>query len=344
MEVGEGVFGLALLAFAAGAVVAMPLAGALINRFGSALLTRVTGIAFFIAFIGPVLAPTLLSFVICGFIYGACIGSMDVSMNAHGLVVEKTLKIPTMSLYHGLFSVGGFVGAFAGAGSLSIMSEMQHVLLCSSACLVLHLYACRFLLPTRLDRGLSESHFAWPTPATIGLGLLCFLALMAEGSIIDWSAIMLTQRFEIDAGMAALGYGMFSAGMAVTRLIGDKLRQRFGAVRLVAVSGFVSSVSMAIALAMPDPLTSIMLLGIVGLGVGNLAPVLFAGGGRLEPDAPGRGIAAVTTLGYSGFLAGPPLIGFTAELTGLAWALGLTVLATLIIALAARAVAAADTY
>ena len=75
-----------------------------------------------------------------------------------------------------------------------------------------------------------------------------------------------------------------------------------------------------------------------------MAPVLFAGGGRLEPEAPGRGIAAVTTLGYSGFLAGPPVIGFTAELVGLNWALGLTVVASLIIAGFARTVDAADTF
>jgi MFS family permease len=341
---GEGVFGLALLAFAGGAVIAMPLAGGLINRFGSAAMTTVAGIGFFAAFLGPVVAPDLASFIALGFVYGAFIGSMDVAMNAHGLLVEKTLRIPTMSLYHGLFSVGGFAGAFAGAAALQVMGERTHVLLCAGLCLALHLLACRALLPSRLDRGLSDTHFGWPTRATIGLGLLCFLALMAEGSIIDWTAIMLTQRFAIDAGTAALGYGLFSAGMAATRLLGDGWRQRFGAVRLVAVSAAISAVSMVVALAMPNPAASIVALGLVGLGVGNLAPVLFAGGGRLEPEAPGRGIAAVTTLGYAGFLAGPPLIGFTAEVTGLTLALGLTAVATVIIALAARAVAPADTY
>jgi MFS family permease len=344
LAVGEGLFGVALLGIAVGAVIAMPLAGALINRYGSAVMTTLTGIGFFLAFFAPVLAPTLPLFILGGAIYGACIGSMDVSMNSHGLLVEKTLQVPTMSLYHGLFSVGGFLGAFAGAAALSVMNELAHAALVSGICLAVHLVAVPFLLPTHLDKGLSGSHFAWPTPATIGLGLLCFLALMAEGSIIDWSAILLTQRFGIDAGMAALGYGLFSAGMAVTRLLGDGWRKRFGAVRLVTVSGAVTAIAMAISLAMPDPVMSIIALGIAGLGLGNVAPVLFAGGGRLEPDAPGRGIAAVTTLGYAGFLAGPPLIGFTAEVTGLTLALGLTALAAAIIALTARAVAPADTY
>lgn len=101
---------------------------------------------------------------------------------------------------------------------------------------------------------------------------------------------------------------------------------------------------MAAAVSIPDPAFAIAAFAIAGIGLGNIAPVLFAGGGRLEPDAPGRGIAAVTTLGYTGFLAGPPLIGFTAELTGLPVALGLTVIAALIIAVAARMVRTADTY
>ena len=307
-------------------------------------MTVLTGIAFCFAFAGPVLAPSLPMFFVFGFIYGACIGSMDVSMNAHGLVVERALKLPTMSLFHGGFSLGGVVGAFIGAGALRVMSETSHVMLSVAVCLVLLVISMRHLLPTHLDQGLSGSHFAWPTRATIGLGLLCFLALMAEGSVVDWSAIMLREKFTLDAGTAALGYGFFSAGMAVSRFMGDSLRYRFGAVRLVAVSAAVTALAMTLALAMPDPLAAIIALGIAGLGVGNIAPVLFAGGGRLEPDAPGRGIAAVTTLGYAGFLAGPPLIGFAAEVVGLPVALGLTAVAAAIIAVTARAVATADTY
>jgi len=344
LQAGDGVFGGALLAFAVGAVVSMPLAGALIGRFGSARMVTLTGIGFCLAFLGPIVAPTLPLFMLSGFVYGAFIGSMDVSMNAHGFLVEKTLKLPTMSLFHGLFSMGGMVGAFVGAATLSVMSEMAHAGLSVLLSLILLLGASRFLLPTTLDRNASESYFALPTRATVWLGLLCFLALMSEGSVIDWAAIMLRQKFLLDAGTAAIGYALFSGGMGITRLIGDRLRQGFGAVRLVSVSAAITAVAMALALMVPHPMAAIFALAIVGLGLGNVAPVLFAGGGRLEPNAPGRGIAAVTTLGYSGFLAGPPLIGFTAEIVGLPAALGLTVLAATIIALAARAASPADSY
>lgn len=344
LDVGPGVFGLALLAFAGGAVCAMPVAGALINRFGSAKLTMITGLLFCLTFLGPILAPSLATFIVAGFFMGMTIGSMDVSMNAHGIAVEKALKRPTMSMLHAGFSIGGTIGAFLGAALLDAYGELAQALIIAVLCVAIQVVAARFYLEADVDKGLSGSHFAWPTKATIGLGLLCFLALMVEGSILDWAAIMMRQKFEIDAGFAALGFGFYQAGMAAARLTGDWIRMRVGAVRMVFWSAVLAAGGTALALSAPTPYLAIAAFVFAGLGLGNIAPVLFAGGGRLEPDAPGRGIAAVTTLGYSGFLLGPPLIGFAAQLTDVNTALFITVIAALIIAIFARSVRAADTY
>ena len=344
LDVGPGVFGLALLAFAGGAVCAMPTAGVLINRYGSARLTGVTGILFCLTFFGPILAPTLPLFIVAGFAMGMMIGSMDVAMNAHGIAVEKALKLPTLSMFHGLFSVGGMTGAFLGAALLKLFGELPQAAITSALCLAIQLAAMRYYLPADADKGLSGSHFAWPTRATIGLGLLCFLALMIEGSILDWGAIMMREKFLVDASFAALAFGFYQGGMSVSRLTGDWIRQKVGAVRMVTVSALMAAAGTAVALVVPSPWVAIAAFIFAGLGIGNVAPVLFAGGGRLEPDAPGRGIAAVTTLGYSGFLCGPPLIGFVAEVSSLPAALFLTVAAALIIAAFARSVQAADTF
>ena len=344
LDVGPGVFGLALLAFAGGAVCAMPAAGVLINRFGSAWLTAVTGVLFCLTFFGPILAPTMPAFVIAGFFMGMMIGSMDVAMNAHGIAVEKALKLPTMSMFHGGFSIGGMAGAFLGAVLLKLFGAVAQAAVVAAICLAIQIMAMRFYLPAAADKGLSGSHFAWPTKATIGLGLLCFLALMIEGSILDWAAIMMREKFLVDASFAALAFGFYQGGMAVARLTGDWIRLKVGAVRMVTVSALMAAAGTAVALVVPSPWVAIAAFVFAGLGIGNVAPVLFAGGGRLEPDAPGRGIAAVTTLGYSGFLCGPPLIGFAAEVTSLPTALFLTVVAALIIAFYARSVNAADTY
>ncbi|MGL4591537.1 MAG: MFS transporter [Aestuariivirga sp.] len=344
LDAGPAVFGLALLAFAGGAVVAMPTAGMLINRFGSARMSGITGILFCLTFFGPILAPDMTTFVVAGLLMGMSIGSMDVAMNAHGIAVEKALRLPTMSMFHGGFSLGGMIGAFLGALLLRLYGELPQAAMTAALCLAMQLTAMRVLLPNSVDQGLSGSHFAWPTRATIGLGLLCFLALMIEGSILDWAAIMMREKFLVDASIAALAFGFYQSGMAVARFTGDWLRLKVGAVRLVFVSALMAAAGTAVALAVPSPEVAIAAFVFAGLGIGNVAPILFAGGGRLEPDAPGRGIAAVTTLGYSGFLAGPPLIGFAAQLTSLPVALGLTVIAALIIAAFARMVDAADSF
>ena len=344
LDVGPGVFGLALLAIAGGAVCAMPTAGVLINRFGSAAMTTAMGILLCFAFLGPVLAPSLPLFVAGGFVMGMAIGSMDVSMNAHGIAVEKALGRPVMSMLHGSYSIGCTIGTFLGAFLLETYGEWQQAVMMALLCLAILLGATPFLLPGHADKGLSGSHFAWPTSATIGLGLLCFLALMIEGSIIDWSAILMRENFLVDAGVAALGFAFYQGGMALARFTGDWIRLRMGAARMVFLSAVLTALGTGLALVAPSPALAILAFTFAGLGIGNIAPVLFAGGGRLEPTAPGRGIAAVTTLGYTGFLSGPPLIGFVAQVTNLTFALFLTVAAALIIAIFARAVRPADQF
>jgi MFS family permease len=200
----------------------------------------------------------------------------------------------------------------------------------------------RFLLPAEADQGSGAAHFAWPTRGTIGLGLLCFIALMGEGAVIDWAAIHLRDTYQLNNDAAGLGYAVFAGAMATIRFAGDRLRTRFGAVTLVRASAGVTLIGMLGALFAPSAQWSVVGYGLAGLGIGNLAPVLFAGGGRREPDNPARGIAAVTTLGYAGFLAGPPLIGLIGRAMGLPLALGVIVIGMTVIALAAQAAARAD--
>jgi MFS family permease len=344
LDAGPAVFGLALLAMAGGAIFAMPLAGVLINRFGSAKLILASGLLFCLSFPGPILAQDLASFVLAALVMGAGIGSMDVAMNAHGLAVERELRRPIMSMLHGSFSVGGMAGTFLGAALLELEGVAAQIVIVIAICLPAMLIASRFFLSSTIDKGLSGTHFAWPTRASVGLGLLCFLALMIEGSILDWAAIMMRETYKVEASIAALGFGFYQGGMAVARFSGDWIRQRAGAAPMVRTSAIITGVGTAVALTAPTPSIAIAAFVFAGLGLGNIAPVLFAGGGRLEPDAPGRGIAAVTTLGYMGFLCGPPLIGLAAQLTSLTTALFITVVAALIIAVFADKVKPADSY
>jgi MFS family permease len=330
-------FGLALLALAAGAVTAMPIAGSLIHKNGSARVTLVTGILFCLAFPMPALAGTIGWFVAGLAIFGAMTGAMDVAVNAQALAYEKQTGKPVMSLFHGMYSAGAMGGAGLSALVLGRFSAQTHLAGTVVIGLVMICVAAFFLLPADADRGLTEKRFfAWPSRATIGLGSLCFLAYMSEGAVLDWSAIELRQKFSLSAHVAGIGYGAFAGGMALARFTGDALRSRFGPVALVRGSAVLAAAGMIIALAGHNPVMCIVAYGLAGLGLGNIVPVLFSGGGRLEPEAPGRAIAAVVAMGFAGSVIGPPFIGVAAEGAGLSAALGITVVAMVIIAAAAN--------
>ena len=343
LDADLGQFGLALTGMAIGPIIAMPLAGALIGRAGSATVLRFVTPAVFASFLLPVLAPTLPLFAFALVVFGALNGAMDVAMNAHGLAVEGRIKQPIMSGLHAVWSLGGLFGASGGAMALAFVAPWQHAALVAALMIAATLAVLPGLLPASADKcAAGGSHFAWPTAATIGLGLLCFIALMGEGAVLDWAAIHLRDGYHVADDVAGLGYAVFAGAMAATRFAGDALRARFGAVALVRASAGVALLGMLAAIVAPAALLSIAGYGLAGLGIGNLAPVLFAGGGRREPDNPARGIAAVTTLGYAGFLAGPPLIGLIGRAVGLPLALGVIVLGMAVIAAAAQAASSAD--
>lgn len=342
LQADLGWFGVALTGMAVGSVISMPLTGALIGRKGSNDLLRVVTPLCFASFLLPVLAPDLTLFALALVVFGAFNGAMDVAMNAHGLAVEGRLKRPVMSGFHALWSLGGLMGAGLGALLLARITPWQHAGIVAGFMIAATFYMNRFLLPGDADKGPAAAHFAWPTRGTVGLGLLCFIALMGEGAVIDWTAIHLRDTYKISVDAAGFGYAVFAGAMATTRFAGDSLRARFGAVVLVRASACVTLAGMLCALSAPSPLFSVIGYGLAGLGIGNLAPVLFAGGGRREPENPARGIAAVTTLGYAGFLAGPPLIGVIGRAAGLPLALGVIVVGMALIAATAQAAASAD--
>ena len=338
LAISHSTLGIALLAMAFGGLLAMPLAGPMIARFGSALVTRGATAILLIAFLLPILAPTPGLLMLALFLFGAANGIMDVAINAHGVAVERSLGRPLMSSFHGMWSLGGLVGS--GFAALLLPSMPSFTQVASSVVVggALSVAGLIFLLPASADRRSRGNAFAWPNRAALGLGALCFLSLMSEGAIVDWAALHLKAGFELSAGLAATGFTAFSALMALSRFSGDWLRSRFGAKELVRWSAVLSAAGLVVAIAAPVPLLAIGGFALVGLGLGNLIPVLFGAAGRIPGPSPGISIAAVATFGYSGFVVGPPLIGFVADATSLAQALVLVVFACLAIALSASVV------
>lgn len=335
LEISHSTLGMALLVMALGALFAMPLTGPVIARFGSAAVTRIATPTLLAAFPLALLAPRLGLLLPAVFFFGAANGVMDVAMNAHGVTVERRLGRPVMSSFHGMWSLGGLAGAGLAAVLLSAMPPVAQALLTVALVSAIAFAALSFLLHTNTDGGNIGTSIALPNKATLGLGVLCFLSMTAEGAVLDWGALHLRGSLGVGPGLAATGFAAFSACMAASRLSGDWLRGRFGAVALVRCSGYLAAGGLVIALTVPWPLPAIAGFALVGLGLANLVPVFFGAAGRIPGPTPGAAIAALATIGYSGFVVGPPFIGVVADATSLTLALDLIVLACLAIALAA---------
>ncbi|MES2923049.1 MAG: MFS transporter [Verrucomicrobiota bacterium] len=338
----HGMLGLALLMIALGAVVAMPLAGRFTARLGSRRVTQVTAALMSLALPLLVLAPNGPWFVLALFCFGAVHGALDVSMNTQAVAVEKRYGRPINSGFHALFSFGGLIGSAVGGLVASAgIAPLGHFIV---AVVVLGGTTALFALPRLLDAGEAEAHgkldearpeFAWPKPALLALGALAFFVMMGEGAMADWSAVFLRQATGASEGLAAAGYAAFSITMAIGRFSGDWLSTRFGPVTLVRLSGSIATLGMALALFSPSPMTGLIGFACVGAGFATVVPMAFTAAGRTPGVSAGVALATASTIGYFGFLLGPPLIGFAAELIGLRGALALIlVTSALIVALA----------
>jgi MFS family permease len=187
---------------------------------------------------------------------------------------------------------------------------------------------------------------ALPRGPLLGLSLICFATMLGEGAAADWSAVYLLNDLGTGAVLAGLGYGFFAAGMTVGRLTGDALRDRLGEVRLVRGGALLGAVGLGLGLIVATPLPMVIGLTCLGLGLAGIVPIIFRRAATAPGFAPGVGLAAVASIGYAGFVCGPPAIGLLAEQVGLGPALAVVPLLALGVALAAgpaiRAASASD--
>jgi MFS family permease len=334
LALGEFHLGIALLAMAVGSVLALPFAGWLSGRFGSDAATRMAGLLLCLLLPAPVLAPTLPMLMLALLLFGTANALLDVAMNAQGLLIEDRYQRPIFSTLHGLFSAGGLVGAsLAGLAASVGIAAPFHALGLAGFLTWLLLAATRSLLRDQAGKADADTVLALPSGALIGLGALAFLALMAEGAIGDWAAVFLREVRDAGMGSPAIGFAGFSLAMAVGRFGGDWARRHWSPTILLRTSGLVCALGMAMALTAPGLAGSVLGFTFFGLGLANMIPILFAAAGRAKGVTTGLGIAAVATAGYGGFLAGPPVIGFAAELIGLQLALVVILLGVLVIAI-----------
>jgi predicted MFS family arabinose efflux permease len=335
LDVSKTTIGFALLCMAAGALVAMPLTGQVLDKRASAGVTRAIALIYCLLLPFPLLAPSPVALGAILFVFGAVNGALDVAMNAHGVAVERELGRPIMSSLHGGWSIGGFVGAGVSAVAGSAGADPR--LLALAIGVALWLFA--LFVTARLGGASMHSHgagIALPSRGVLLIGALCFLAMVAEGGISDWSGIFLREEVGASAAAAATGFAGFSLGMAIARLGGDWLNVRLGAGLLLRGGMALVALALAAALLIAEPVPAVVGFTFVGLGIANAVPILFSAAGRHDP--PGPSLAAVFTLGYTGFIVGPPVIGALGDAVGLPETLALLCVAALTVtALGGRA-------
>ncbi|MDQ2712538.1 MAG: MFS transporter [Acidobacteriota bacterium] len=338
LGLANGVLGLTLLSSAVGAVSSIPFAGFLVSRYGSKKVSAASSVLFCLSLVPLGLAFNAITLSLALLFSGAVAAAMDVSMNAQGVEVEKELGAPTMSRFHGMFSLGGMIGA--GLGGLLAAHGIKVPLQFSSSAglnLIAVLIASPFLLDTH--RATEKADHRLPLnkiPRVLfALSAIGFCILLSEGAMGDWTAVYLKQVLHAGAGTAATGYAVFSASMAIFRFLGDIITARLGPFLTVRTGSLVAAAGLLWALSMRSPDWALPGFAVAGAGFSVIIPLVFGSGGRVESISPGAGIATVTGIGYLGFIIGPPAIGFASQLFTLRIGLGIVVACCFISALLA---------
>jgi MFS family permease len=335
--IDTGVLGFLLLTIAGGAISAMPLSGWMAGRWGTRAVVIGAGLLFALTSALLMNAGGLVPLFVAAYAFGASNGVLDVAMNANASEVEAARGIPTMSSFHGFYSLGGLIGAALGGLLIGAgFGDGSGALMVSVAIAAVVAVCARRLLA--VAPAPHASHFALPRGPTLFLGLLGLLCFAVEGALVDWSALLLTERTKVDAATAAFGYSAFSVAMAACRFAGDRLVLRFGALRVMVAGGVGMFAGLMLAVVSTHFLLSALGFALIGLSAANVVPLIFAAAARMPGMSAGGGLATVATLGYAGLLMAPPLIGSIAAHTNIAVALGILSLSGIVIAANARIV------
>ncbi len=336
LSLNDAELGLSLLSMSVGAILAMPVTGLLLRRWGNMWVVRGSTALLALGLPFIITAATQWQLTLVLLIFGVVFGTVDISVNAYAVAMEARLDRPMMSTLHGLFSLGGLIGAgitvVAAARGLEARPQFLTV---AAIVAVLALVTGQHLIETG-GRDTSAPVFVMPPRSLLGLGLFAFCVLLSEGAIADWSAVYLEDVLGASASVAASGYAAFSIAIAACRFGGDPLIRRFGAPVIVRAGCLIAAAGMAVALVGGTVPTTIAGFALVGAGLAATFPTALGAAGRTPGMVPGMAIGAVATAGYVGLLTGPPMIGFISNAASLRVGMALVIVLCIAGALLAR--------
>ncbi|MBQ0933236.1 MFS transporter [Ideonella alba] len=334
----DGQLGAVLLCAALGSAAMLPFTAPLVHRLGPRQMARVSASVIAGAMALLLHAPGMVPLALLAAALGAGASLLDVSVNAEAVLIEERLGRPCLIGLHAMFSVGGMAAAGAVALLLrAAVSPGAQLLLLPALLWAAMAWACGAMLSQPGHGSAEHARWQWPRGRLLALGLLAGAGFLAEGAMYDWSVVLMRDVMQAPPDIAALGYAAFAGAMAAARFGGDWLRQRWPAHRLLAAHGLLAAVAMAAVLTMQSPWPALLGLALVGLGLANIAPLIYRVASQQPGVTPAAGISAVVAVSFIGFVGGPPLIGALAEAWGLRLALVAVVLAALALVPGARA-------
>lgn len=330
--ISHAILGGLILLLGLGALISMQFAGLLIRRFGSRTPTLM-GLGLLLVSVNlPGMASDALSLGIALFIFGLGHGVTDVAMNQHAVVVERGYRRPIMSAFHAFFSLGGALGAVAGAAGQSIHLNVSWILLGAALLGLVGTTWSAFSMLPKASEGLLDLDQNPPTsdePASLdhpvapkrgrmlALALLAFLVLLSEGAANDWSALQTVERLGEPEAAAALAYGAFAAAMTIGRLLADRISHAIGPVKVVRFGSLIAAAGMLVVVASSFYPVSLFGWLLFGLGLSGIIPQVYTAAGSMGRSDAGKTLSRVVSSGYIGLLAGPAIIGWIGGMLGL---------------------------
>jgi predicted MFS family arabinose efflux permease len=320
LDLGPGTLGLALIGAPVGLLAAQPLTGALAATIGSRRLVAASPLMLAAA-VAPALAVDAPTLALGTFTAGAANGVLDVSMNVEGLAVERLSGRRIFNSLHAWFSFGALGGAaIGGVAAAAGLDPLPHIAIVVALGAVAATLASRGLPPAKAEPRAEGPRFARPSRRLAALGAIAFCALLAEGAVFDWSGIFIRRETGAAIGLASVGLAAFNLAMGFGRLTADGAAERLGAPTLGRAGALLAAAGLGMALLLDSAAGAIAGFAVMGLGLASVFPLALRAAGY-DPAISGPAVAAVSSVGYAGFLTGPPAIGLLAELFGLGGAL-----------------------
>ncbi|PSL49104.1 putative MFS family arabinose efflux permease [Chitinophaga niastensis] len=307
-----------LLALPVGSIISLPLAGVLVSKFGSRQVLIIAAVAY--GAVLPVLGLAQTSWELSIFLvfFGFCGNLANIAVNTQAVAVEAMYGRSVMASFHGLWSVAGFTGAAIGTAMVGLhLAPVYHFLLITAIAWTIILLTMNRIVPHVSNENGNQPLFGKPDMFLLTLGIIALCSMICEGTMFDWSGVYFRRALHVRDGLSGAGYAAFMSTMASGRFVADRLTTRFGVKKMLLLSGILTATGLMVAVIFPYFLTAMFGFMLVGAGVSAVVPLVYSAAGRSTVLSPGMALATVSTIGYLGFLFGPPLIGFVAQATSL---------------------------